>query len=101
MYSDKKSKKLVKEFKYLIGKSYYPLGKEGREFKITELKSKLSLNKTPHMNRNEKSDLKHEQGDNWKVVLTISESNDKMSVNLKECLTTLSIRHDIDKLFND
>lgn len=40
-YSKSKAEKLVTEFDYLKTKPYFPYGKEGKEFKITELKAVL------------------------------------------------------------
>ena len=101
MYKKEKAEKLIKEFNYLIGEKYYPFGKKGRVFKIEDITTELSINKTQHTMRDENSDSNHRSGENWKVLLIISESNDKMKVELTECLGVLKIRHDIDKLFND
>uniref|UniRef100_UPI00404995E6 hypothetical protein n=1 Tax=Gelidibacter sp. TaxID=2018083 RepID=UPI00404995E6 len=109
MYRKEKAQKLVKEFNYLVGEAYYPLGKKGREFKITEIKSELPELKIDWAIRQVNSDnpyfidekeRAHSEGNNWKVYLYAEDKTDKLKVELEDGLSKLRIRHDIDKLFN-
>ncbi|MDO6739382.1 hypothetical protein [Wenyingzhuangia sp. 2_MG-2023] len=110
MYIELKSEKLKKEFDYLVGKSYYPFGKEGREFKIKKIISELKPLKINHSHLvanqkenpyyKEELEQQHKNGENWNVMLVIENSNDSMKEELEVALKNLKIRHDIDKMFN-
>jgi hypothetical protein len=109
MYSKLKAEKLTKEFDYLKTKSYFPLGTEGREFKITDLKTiepqiyhlELQVLKKQHPGDYEnKLAEKKEKSTEWKVAVIITDKTDKLEVELEEVLKVLKIRHDISKLFN-
>lgn len=109
MYSKEKAGKLVKEFTYLIGEKYFPLGRKGREFKITEIKSELpKLNidwsirgaNTDNPYFAEEKEKIHSDGLNWKVYLIAENESDNLKVELEEGLSKMNIKHDIDKLFN-
>jgi len=109
MYSKLKAEKLTKEFDYLKNKSYYPFGLEGREFKITLIEIKLNeFDFHPFMVEVDKKNPKykqqvlenHQNGNNWKVILTISNSNDIINLELEVVLKSLKIIHDISKVFN-
>ena len=110
MYSKLKAEKLTKEFDYLKTKSYYPFGREGQEFKITLIKTtldelvfnhtKLRANKGKNPNYEQETLENHQNGNNWKVILTISNSADLIKVELEDVLKVLKIRHDIAKSFN-
>jgi hypothetical protein len=97
-YSPLKAAKLKKEFKYIIGQSYYPFGKEGREFKITGLKEELEYGYNLArlaVNGDEKRKKEFEEGKNWRVVVTIKGGKDVIEKDLEEVLKVLKIRHDI------
>lgn len=109
MYNKDKAENLVKEFKYLIGKPYFPFGKDGREFKITDVKSdlpKLIINWTkkqvnsdnPYFEQEQEKE--HTEGLNWNVILFAENNADNLKVELEEGLSKMDIKHDIDKLFN-
>lgn len=110
MYSKLKAEKLTKEFDYLKTKSYFPFGTEGREFEITSIEIKLDefifdhlmlqVNKYKNPNYKQETLENHQNGNNWKVLLTISNSDDIIKVELEEVLKVLKIRHDIIKIFN-
>jgi CO dehydrogenase nickel-insertion accessory protein CooC1 len=110
MYSKLKAEKLTKEFDYLKTKSYFPFGIEGREFKITLIETTLDelvfdhimlhVNKYKNPNYKQETLENHQNGNNWKVILTISHSDDIIKVELEEVLKVLKIRHDIAKSFN-
>ena len=110
MYSKLKAEKLTKEFDYLKTKSYFPFGPEGREFKIKLIEIMLDelvfdhlmlqVNKYKNPNYKQEALEKHQNGNNWKVILTISNSEDIIKVELEEALKVLKIRHDINKAFN-
>ena len=111
MYKKLKAEKLVKEFDYLKTKSYYPLGPEGREYKITDLEIQLpdleisilmkEVHKRKNPNYKEQMDKEHHDGANWKVLVIISDNKDMIKIELEKVLKVLKIRHDIDKIFND
>lgn len=111
MFTKLKAEKLVKEFTYLKTKSYFPFGLKGREFKIADLEYKLpELNLNPntvHINKRdnpnyvEEREEKHQNGENWKVIVTIKNATDKFEVEILEVLKVLKIRHDIEKIFNE
>ncbi|MDG1778667.1 MAG: hypothetical protein P8H23_04900 [Flavobacteriaceae bacterium] len=82
-YSKSKAEKLVTEFDYLKNKPYFPYRKEGKEFKITELKAvpettkRTPINMSRYMNNKDyfvENDLKLEQGNNWFVKVIISDN---------------------------
>ena len=110
MYSKFKAEKLIIEFDYLKNKSYFPFGLEGREFEITFIETKLDelvfdypmlqVNKRKNPNYEQETLENHQNGNNWKVILTISNSDDIIKVELEEVLKVLKIRHDIAKSFN-
>lgn len=112
MYAKLKAEKLVVEFNYLIGKEYFPFGIEGRVFNITDVKSILSELKNINYaeqqaklksNPNYLNDKKeaHSKGENWIVVLKISNKDDEIEIELNDALKVLKIRNDIDKIFNN
>ena len=111
MYRQVKAEKLSKEFNYLKTKSYFPFGTEGREFKITDIEKRLpelqfsplmlQVNKYKNPNYKTESLEEHQNGENWKVIVIITDEKDKIEVELEEALKVLKIRHDIEKSFND
>ena len=109
MYSKLKAEKLTKEFDYLKTKSYFPLGTEGREFTITDLKTiepqfsplELLVLKKQHPGDYEnKLAEEKEKSIEWKVAVIITDKTDEVEVELEEALSVLKIRHDISKIFN-
>lgn len=108
-FSKQKAEKLVTEFDYLKTKPYFPYGKEGKKFKITELKSVAEKTKrTPEnmakaltdKNFFEQSDLKLSKGNNWFVKVIISDNDITIEKDLTSVLERLEIQHDIDKIPN-
>ncbi|APY12163.1 hypothetical protein BWZ22_13430 [Seonamhaeicola sp. S2-3] len=89
-YSKSKAEKLVTEFDYLKSKPYFPYGKEGKEFKITELKAVPKLGAEsfaePPIPENEII---------WYVLVLITHNNETISKDLKDVLKTLKIDNDI------
>jgi hypothetical protein len=109
MYSKLKAEKLTKEFDYLKTKSYFPLGTEGREFTITDLKTiepQISHLESQVLKKRHPGDYenklaeKKEKSTEWKVAVIITDKTDKLEVELEEVLKVLKIRHDISKIFN-
>ena len=109
MYSKLKAEKLTKEFDYLKTKSYFPLGQEGREFKITDLKTRepqISYLESEVLKKRHPGDYENklaetkEKSIEWKVIVIITNKTDKIEVELEEVLKVLKIRHDIDKFSN-
>lgn len=104
MYSQQKANKLVREFKYLIGESYYPFGAKGREFKITNIEVNLKpLNIHPtkmYSSKKPKEEWQkeHSLGKNWNVNLQIENADEKLTSDLQNVLKKLGIKHDIDKI---
>ncbi|WP_136480486.1 hypothetical protein [Cognatitamlana onchidii] len=89
-YSKSKAEKLVTEFDYLKTKPYFPYGKEGKEFKITELKAvqKFSAESfaIPPTPENEII---------WYVLVFMKHDNETINKDLKDVLKTLKIENDI------
>lgn len=109
MYSKLKAEKLIIEFDYLKNKSYFPFGQEGREFKITDLKTRepqISYVESEILKKRHPGDYenklaeKKEKSIEWKVTVIITDKTDKVEVELEEALKVLKIRHDISKIFN-
>lgn len=108
-YSKLKAEKLVTEFDYLKTKPYFPYGKEGKEFKITELKAfpettrRTPENRAKEMkNKNffKQNDKELAQGNNWFVKVIISDNDIILEKDLKDVLSRLKLENDIDDIPN-
>ncbi|WP_445956411.1 hypothetical protein [Yeosuana sp.] len=105
-YSKSKAEKLVTEFDYLKTKPYFPYGKEGKEFKITELKAvpetikKRVENFSKPESYFEQKNKELAQGYNWFVKVTISDNETIIEKDLKDVLSRLKIQNDIDDIPN-
>ena len=108
-YSKSKAEKLVTEFDYLKNKPYFPYGKEGKEFKITEIKAfpettrRTPENRAKEMNNKnyfKDNDIKLAQGYNWFVKVIISDNDTILEKDLKDVLSRLKIQNDIDDISN-
>ena len=89
-YSKSKAEKLVTEFDYLKTKPYFPYGKEGKEFKITELKAvqKLSTESLSEPKISENKTV-------WYVSVSMTDNETTLTKQLKEVLSRLKIPNDI------
>lgn len=98
MYSENKADKLIKEFSYLIGMSYYPFGQMGRAFKIEKLeKNNVDTPQSDFINEAIKA-AGFGSSNYYELHVLISDGTDMFTLTLIETLQALNIRHDIDKI---
>lgn len=106
MFSENKANKLVEGFDYLIGKSYYPYGDDGAEFKISKLFVKKQVidvdfpnevNLDILLDSEESSDIPNK---NCKVYLEIVRGEEVYNIELEKALKRLKIKYNIDIIPN-
>ena len=104
MYLEKQSEMLVVKLEYLVGKTYYPFGKEGEEFKIAKLERGLIPRKGSYPDiqadkSRDPDDKKYRSEKNWQVYVSLDGNNGESIVTeLEKVLKQKRIKIDYNAL---